>query len=210
MKASRSVIALGIVATTTLLSGCPAVPALVIGGVGTGVYIANDRRTNDSMLADQRIEKTAASRIQGELKSDILLDLSSYNRQLLLIGRARTEEAKRRAGEIAQSVEGVRTVVNEIDLVSNRMPSSSSRDSGITTQVKARMVSAGGVDPQMVSVTTDGGVVYLQGLVTKSEGEQAAKVASTTSGVTRVVTLFEYIEKAPAPAPAPAATSQRQ
>lgn len=208
MTSIRAVFALAIAATSAVLASCAAVPALVIGGVGTGIYIAKDRRTNDAMLADQRIEKSVAARIQNELKSDIVLDLSSYNRQLLLIGRARTEDAKRRAGEIARTVEGVRTVVNEIDLVSNRMPSSSTRDSGITTQVKARMVSAGGFDPQIVSVTTDGGVVYLQGLVTRAEGDQAAKVAATTAGVTRVVTLFEYIERAPN-AGAPATTTAK-
>lgn len=187
-------------------AGC--IPAIIIGGVGTTMYMANDRRTNDTMLADQRIERTAASRIKTALGADVILDTSSHNRNLLLVGRAKNEEVKRRAGEIAAKVDGVRTVHNELELVAARMPSSSATDAALTTQVKARMVGNGDFDPLAVSVTSDGGIVYLQGLVTKAEGDAAAKVAATTSGVTKVVALFEYIEKAPKPQPAPPAPNQ--
>jgi osmotically-inducible protein OsmY len=44
-----------------------------------------------------------------------------------------------------------------------------------------------------IKVVTENGVVYLMGLVTRTEGETAAQVASTTGGVKRVVKVFEYI-----------------
>lgn len=190
---------LALAALAASLGGCFAVPAIVIGGVGTGMYMANDRRTNDTMLADQRIERTAASRIKTQFGADIILDTSSHNRNLLLVGRAKNEEVKRRAGEIAAAVEGVRQVYNEIELVAVRMPANAATDASLTTQVKARMVGQKDFDPLAISVTSDGGVIYLQGLVTKAEGDAAARMAATTSGVTRVVSLFEYIEKAPPP-----------
>jgi osmotically-inducible protein OsmY len=201
---------LAVLALAGALGGCFAVPAIVIGGVGTGMYMANDRRTNDTMLADQRIERTAASRIKTAFGPDVILDTSSHNRNLLLVGRAKNEDVKRRAGEIAAQVDGVRQVWNELELVNVRMPANAANDASLTTQVKARMVGQKDFDPLAVSVTSDGGVVYLQGLVTRAEGEAAARVAATTSGVTRVVSLFEYIEKQPAPLqPAkPAATTQ--
>lgn len=195
-----------VAAFVALASGC--VPAIIIGGVGTTMYMANDRRTNDTMLADQRIERTASSRIRTALGADVILDTSSHNRNLLLVGRAKNEEVKRRAGEIAAQIDGVRTVHNELELVSVRMPSSSANDAALTTQVKARMVGNGTFDPLAVSVTSDGGIVYLQGLVTRTEGEAAARVAATTSGVTKVIALFEYIEKAPAAKPAPQPVNQ--
>jgi len=40
---------------------------------------------------------------------------------------------------------------------------------------------------------TERGVVYLMGIVSRAEGDAAAQIASTTSGVRRVVKLFEYI-----------------
>ena len=44
-----------------------------------------------------------------------------------------------------------------------------------------------------IKVVTEAGVVYLMGLVSQAEAEAATNIARTTSGVTKVVTLFEYI-----------------
>jgi osmotically-inducible protein OsmY len=48
-----------------------------------------------------------------------------------------------------------------------------------------------------VKVVTESSVVYLMGIVTHQEGDAAAEIARTTSGVTRVVKVFEYIAQAP-------------
>ena len=40
---------------------------------------------------------------------------------------------------------------------------------------------------------TERGVVYLMGLVRRDEGDAAGQIAATTSGVVRVVKLFEYV-----------------
>ena len=44
-----------------------------------------------------------------------------------------------------------------------------------------------------MKVVTEAGVVYLMGLLTQAEAKAAAEVASSTSGVTKVVTLFEIV-----------------
>jgi osmotically-inducible protein OsmY len=49
------------------------------------------------------------------------------------------------------------------------------------------------VSSNHVKVVTEAGIVYLMGLVTREEGEEAAKVAANTSGVIRVVKAFEYL-----------------
>jgi osmotically-inducible protein OsmY len=55
-----------------------------------------------------------------------------------------------------------------------------------------------------VKVVTEASVVYLMGMVTRKEAEDATQVARTTSGVKRVVRVFEYLPDAPAKSPAPA------
>ena len=42
-------------------------------------------------------------------------------------------------------------------------------------------------------MTTERGIVYLQGLVTAREGNIAADVAKGVPGVVKVVKIFEYI-----------------
>ena len=44
-----------------------------------------------------------------------------------------------------------------------------------------------------IKVVTERSTVYLLGLVTHEEAERAAIISSRVSGVTRVVTLFEYV-----------------
>ncbi len=66
------------------------------------------------------------------------------------------------------------------------------RDSYITSKVKARLVESKKFDANNVKVVTERGVVYLLGLVSATEGDAAAEVAASTSDVVRVVKLFEY------------------
>jgi osmotically-inducible protein OsmY len=43
-----------------------------------------------------------------------------------------------------------------------------------------------------VKVVTENSVVYLIGIVTQAEADAAAEIARNTSGVTKVVKVFEY------------------
>jgi hypothetical protein len=43
-----------------------------------------------------------------------------------------------------------------------------------------------------VKVVTEAGVVYLMGVVTEREADDAVDIARTTSGVRKVVKIFEY------------------
>ncbi len=70
---------------------------------------------------------------------------------------------------------------------------SRSNDTLITSKVKARFVEADKFQINYVKVVTENGVVYLMGIVRREEGDAAAEIARTTSGVQRVVKVFEYI-----------------
>ena len=59
--------------------------------------------------------------------------------------------------------------------------------------MKARFVEASKFAPNHVKVVTERGVVYLMGIVRRQEADDAAQLASTTSGVVRVIKVFEYI-----------------
>jgi osmotically-inducible protein OsmY len=81
-------------------------------------------------------------------------------------------------------------------------------DTWITTKVRGRLLGGAGYSSSAIKLVTERGVVYLMGLVTQSEGDAAAAVVSQTSGVQKVVTLFEYISVLPGSAPAPLEASQ--
>ncbi len=87
----------------------------------------------------------------------------------------------------------VRAVQNELVTGPVTDLGSRSNDTLITSKVKARFVEANRFQINHVKVVTERGVVYLMGVVRRSEGDAAADIASTTSGVQRVVKVFEYI-----------------
>jgi osmotically-inducible protein OsmY len=67
-------------------------------------------------------------------------------------------------------------------------------DAIITTNVKLRFVNNKVFQPDHVKVITENGVVFLMGLVYHKEADTASDIASTTSGVRRVVKVFEYLD----------------
>ncbi|MEO7320191.1 MAG: BON domain-containing protein, partial [Nitrosospira sp.] len=62
----------------------------------------------------------------------------------------------------------------------------------ITSKVKGRFMDAGKFQINHVKVVTENGVVYLLGLVNRQEAQSAVDIASSTSGVNKVVKVFEY------------------
>ncbi len=57
--------------------------------------------------------------------------------------------------------------------------------------MKTRFVEANKFSATHVKVVTERGVVYLMGIVSRTEADAAAQIAATTTGVARVVKLFE-------------------
>lgn len=205
MNVRLAIVAL-LLGAAALASGCA---PLIVGGAAAGaVGVAADRRQPDVMAADERLEWTASSRIGDKLGNNGHVNVTSYNKQVLLTGEATTEALKNDAERIAAAVPEVKSVVNEIVIGSPSAMSARSNDAYITSQVKARMVGAQKFNPLYVKVVTENSVVYLMGLVTQKEAADAAEVARTTSGVRKVVRVFEFIPAPPAAAAAKSAESK--
>lgn len=189
----RLIIAMLLIAVSALLQGCFPLAAI---GVGATAVVLSDRRSPGFYIEDEKIEwKIRVEVIEGF--KDAHINATSYNLSVLLTGQALTEQAKRDVEAAARSNSGVKTVTNEITVGGNSSLASRSSDSLITTSVKARLINNGKVSPSHVKVVTESGVVYLMGILTREESDAAAEIARTTSGVSRVVKVFEYIDKAP-------------
>ncbi|MCC7079973.1 MAG: BON domain-containing protein [Burkholderiales bacterium] len=173
-----------------LLSGCPAV---LVTGAGAGVMAAEDRRTLGTITEDQGIEFKIGNQVSEKYQDRVHLNVTSYNRMVLLTGEVPNEEAKRGIERIARSVANVRGVTNELSIGIPTAMSTRANDTYITSKVKARFVDAQRFNALHVKVVTENGVVYLLGLVSRQEAKDAIQLARTTEGVKKVVTVFEYI-----------------
>jgi osmotically-inducible protein OsmY len=177
---------------TTLLSGC--VPILVAGAVGGTALVATDRRSVGAQADDEAIELKISNNIGAGYGDRVHVNTTSYNGIVLLTGEVPTQDLVGAIGEIARTTAKVRRVHNELTAGPVASFGSRSNDSYITSKVKARFVEANKTfSATHVKVVTERQVVYLMGLVRREEGDAAAQIAATTSGVVRVVKLFEYI-----------------
>ncbi|MBC8023238.1 MAG: BON domain-containing protein [Burkholderiales bacterium] len=174
-----------------LLQGCF---PLAVTGMGTAALMATDRRTSGTYLEDETIEWKVFGRLRDRF-AGAHVNATSYNRRVLLTGEAPSEEAKKQIETEIRAIENVKEVTNELQIAGASSLASRGNDSLVTSNVKARMVNNAKVSPTNVKVLTEAGVVYLMGLVTPQEGEAAVEVARTTSGVVRVVKVFEYSSK---------------
>jgi len=176
---------------TVTLQGCFPV---VAGGVGTGVIMAQDRRTSGAFLEDQSIELKAGNLIGKQFKDGVHVNATSYNRSVLLSGEVPSEAVKEEITRLVYGIENVRNVNNELVVAGVSSLTSRSNDGLITSNVKIGLMRDDRLNAEHVKVVTESGTVFLMGIVTRAEADAASEVASTTSGAQRVVRLFEYLD----------------
>ncbi len=177
--------------TLPLLQGC--VPA-VATGVGAGALMIADRRAGETYLADEAIEIRALNRISEKFGDKVHVNVTSYNMKVLLTGEVPDAGIKEDLEKAIAGVINVKGVTNELAVGAISSFSARSNDTYVTSKVKARFIEASKFRANHVKVVTEAGAVYLLGLVTRKEGDDAAEIARTTAGVKKVVRVFEYIE----------------
>ena len=174
------------------LSAC--VPMFTVStAAGSGAYVSEDRRTSGTFIEDEGIELKSARRIHQQFGNSVHINVTSYNRIVLLTGEAPTEAVKMDIERLIMGVDNVRKIYNEIAVAGNTSLASRSNDSLITSKVKARFLTERKFQINHVKIVTENEVVYLLGVVTRQEAENAAQIASSTAGVKKVVKVFEYL-----------------
>ena len=186
-------LALVLIAATVMLQGCFPLAAV---GVGATALAVDDRRTKGFYIEDESIEWKARALVLERFK-DTHVNITSFNLSVLLTGEVADEKTKVDVAESIRKIANVKSVTNELVVAGKSSFASRSGDALTTTNVKARFLGAKGFSSNHVKVITEAGSVFLMGIVTKAEGDAAAEVARTTSGVSRVVKVFEYVEQTP-------------
>lgn len=189
----RLLLLLSIATAAVTLQGCFPIAAV---GVGATALVVDDRRSTGFYIEDENIEWRARSVLLERFK-DTHINVTSYNLGVLLTGEVADEKTKADVGDAIRKVVNVKNVTNELAVGGKSSLTARSNDALITTSVKARFLTAKGFSSNHVKIITEANVVYLLGIVTKEEGDAATEVARTTSGVSRIVRVFEYVDKAP-------------
>lgn len=186
-------LALAAAAAATTLSACA--PLIVGGAMVGGSMMIIDRRTSGAQVEDQAIEVKGGSVVR-DLATLGHVNVTSYNRMVLLTGEVPSEDDRLRVENAVRRVENVRSVTNELAVAGNSSLSSRSNDLVLTSKVKATFVDAKDLQAPSVKVVTERGTVYLMGRVTEREAARATDLARSVSGVQKVVRVFEVISEA--------------
>ena len=209
MKTSFAVKVLGALLLVSTLGACA--PLMIAGVAGTAM-VASDRRTSGAQLEDESIELRAQARIRDNLGERVHVNVTSFNRQVLLTGEVTAEKDRQAVVQLVERIENVKAVVNELAVMPLSNLSERSNDLLIVAKVKASFIDSRDLFASAFKVVTERGTVYLMGRVTQREANSATQLTRNVSGVNKVVRLFEIISEEelrnllpPPPAPAEAA-----
>ncbi|WP_373814973.1 BON domain-containing protein [Neisseria dentiae] len=186
--------------TAALLSGCV---GAVLGGAAVGGASALDRRSTgtqaDDNVMEVRIKNTALSYLRQNNQTEGFepkLSVVGYNRHILLLGHVANESDRAFVEQVARSEQSVQEVYNYISVSpQKRTFGNVSSDIWSTSKVRTTLLGIQGVIPSRVKIVTYDGVTYVMGILTPAEQAAVTERVSTTSGVKKVVTLYQTYNK---------------
>jgi len=189
MRIRSAVLPLVVALLAVSLQGCI---EMAVVGAGAAALSAVDRRATGAQIDDEGIELRATNRVSERFGDKVHVNITSFNRSVLVTGEVPDAKAKVEIEKIISSTPNVRGVTNDLQVAGGSSLSSRASDATITGKVKARFLDANRFNTLLVKVVTEASVVYLMGIVTESEAAAAVEVARTTGGVRKVVKVFEY------------------
>ncbi len=195
MKISNQKLLTKLTLSVCLSAALSACAPVMLGGFAMGTMVAVDRRTTGTQVEDQGIEVRGANRFQDYLGERGHVNITSYNRQVLLTGEVPNAQDKQQVEQIASKLENVRSVVNEIAVMEKTNLSQRSSDALITGKIKASLVDAKDLFASSFKVVTERGTSYLMGRVTQREADRATEITRSIDGVKKVVRVLEIISE---------------
>ncbi|EQC01280.1 divisome-associated lipoprotein YraP [Photorhabdus temperata] len=184
---------LATVCAVVMLQGC--IGAAVVGSAAVATKTATDPRTIGQQVDDGTLEARVSNALNKDkqIKERIRVITTAYQGKVLLTGQSPDSSLSDRAKQIASRVDGAHVVYNEIRQGKPVELSTASKDTWVTTKVRSKILASDSVKSSNIKVVTENGEVFLLGILTKQEGNAAAKIASETDGVKRVTTAFTYL-----------------
>ena len=188
-------LALMTLAATAIVGSLSACVPLAVGGAVVGTLVVIDRRTSGTQLEDEGIEFRANNRTKEVMGEKGHINVTSYNRQVLLTGEVPTAKDRELVEKTVAGVDNVRSVVNELGVMPNSTLTQRSNDVLITGKVKASLVDAKDVSLNAFKVVTERNTVFLMGRVTPREMKRVTEIVRGVGGVEKVVRVFEIISE---------------
>lgn len=188
-----SAIPVALMLSASLLGGC----ANLVSAVHEEP-IREDRgsRTLGNYVEDEMIEtKVLVNISKGSTPlAQSHVNVTSFNGQVLLTGQVPDEQVRQEAENTTRKTREVRKIHNELEIAGPTSAIVRTNDVYLTSRVKLQLLADKNVPGSRIKVVTENGVVYLMGLVKRSEAETAVAIVRSVAGVRKIVKVFEYID----------------
>jgi len=179
--------------SVTALAGCF---PIVAGGMAGGALVIADRRNPCTQAIDRGIQLEAESFLIKKYGDNIHVNVSVFNRRVLLTGETRTEQLKSEVTSSVKAMKNVSDVFNELVAAPLSGLSARTNDAYLTTRIKGALLANKNVPSNSIKVVTEAGKVYLMGIVTEAEANVAVNIAREVPGVKQVTKVFDLISEA--------------
>jgi osmotically-inducible protein OsmY len=168
-------------------------PLLLVAVILVTSACAGKNRTIGTFIEDQAITLKMRRLINADkrINQESAVNVLSYNEVLLLTGTASTEATRLSIIQGASSIPKIRQIHDEITVSKKPSLISTLKDTYLTAKVRMRLITKKNVQSSAIKIACNGGIVYLIGLVDDTQKKLVTDVVRKTSGVKRVVTIFE-------------------
>ncbi|MCD6038720.1 MAG: osmY 2 [Gammaproteobacteria bacterium] len=180
-----------LILTTLSLQSCFFVAGAAAGAAT--VAVVYDHRKLENIVMDNNITHAAANKINANPHfKESHIEISCFNKIVLLTGQTSTPELRQEAEDIVHSIPKVNRIYNQIMIKAPTSSMTRASDTWITAKIKTQLLATKGMQSGTIKVVTENGTVYLMGIVSKEQADTAATIASQVSGVQRVMKIFQY------------------
>lgn len=174
------------------LQGCIFVAGAAAGAAA--IAVVYDHRTVSNTVEDTRLANSIIAKLnrQTNLRTLCHIEVTSFNRVVLLTGQCPKVAWSEQAQALAENTSNVGKVYNQIAIQGPTSSLTRTSDSWITTKIKSVMLATEDLKSSSIKVVTENGDVYLMGVVKQEQADTAVDIARQTSGVQKVVKIFQY------------------
>ena len=171
--------------------GCSPVGVLASGGATTMVVAEGDKSLG-TVVDDAAIKFNISRKLlMSENNLFIDIDTSVVEGMVLLTGIVKNQESRIEAVKIVWEIEGVKEVINEIEIGDKTSIKEYANDVWITTQIKALAAKDIGLRSISYNIETIRGKVFLTGIT--SRPEQLKTLVNITKSIKGVKEVVNYV-----------------
>ncbi len=175
------------------LNGC----TTVVGATTSEPIELNPgKRTLGIKIDDSQMETIASVNLDKTHPklNEAPIEVHSYNAVVLIVGQVPNMDLRELAGRTVSKINNVRQVHNELEVQKPISLLERTNDTWLGAKIKTKLLASRDVEGTRVDVITENGIVYLMGLVSRTEADRITDIVRYTGGVRKVVRVFEYID----------------